>query len=326
VDVSSYESRDKVSDQQFVPASRDVLAYKGKRCALPYLADTYGLYYNPDLLARSGFTHPPTTTDELVDMAVKLTQYNPDGSIKVAGFAPLIGFLENWTTQYAGWFGAKYFDGSGKANLSSDSHWTTLFQVQKRIIDAIGLAKLKRFAATAGNEWSADHPFENGKIAMMMDGEWRTALIAADHPMLRYATAGLPAPAGDAGLAGAAQIGPGLLGVTKDSQHRDAAWELVRYLALETGPMASMASAIHNMPTTVASLNSPAFSLGPHGAPFIAAVNNPRSSHAAILDSGPVYYDPITQLTQRWQDGKISDLPAALRDVDKQIDTLVAQN
>ncbi len=52
-----------------------------------------------------------------------------------------------------------------------------MLQWQKSFVDAIGYDKLQKFSAKLGggdSEWSAAHGFETGKIAMMIDGEWRT--------------------------------------------------------------------------------------------------------------------------------------------------------
>src|SRR5207247_9249962 len=77
-------------------------SFEGKQCALPMLTDAYGLYYNTDLLKKHGISAPPKTTAELADMAKKLTEYNPDGSIKVAGFMPLVGFYGSTTANTLG--------------------------------------------------------------------------------------------------------------------------------------------------------------------------------------------------------------------------------
>ena len=79
----------------FAAATRYYTQYDGKRCALPLLADTYGLYYNKKLFEEAGIDGPPKTISELTDAAKKLTKRNADGTIKVAGFDPIFGFYEN---------------------------------------------------------------------------------------------------------------------------------------------------------------------------------------------------------------------------------------
>ena len=57
---------------------------------------------------------------ELLDMAVKLTTYNPDGSIKVAGFVPLWGFYEMAPAHVAPLWGAAWANADGKSNFAAD--------------------------------------------------------------------------------------------------------------------------------------------------------------------------------------------------------------
>src|SRR5436190_3335379 len=48
IDLGPYISRDKLDVGQFPKAVQNYTQFKGKRCALPDLADVYGLYYNKD--------------------------------------------------------------------------------------------------------------------------------------------------------------------------------------------------------------------------------------------------------------------------------------
>src|SRR5438128_5983679 len=73
IDLKPYIGRDKVNLSQ-IPAP--VLAFsefKGKRCAMPALADVYGLYYNKKLFRQAGIAGPPKTVSELTADAKKLT-------------------------------------------------------------------------------------------------------------------------------------------------------------------------------------------------------------------------------------------------------------
>ncbi len=83
-----------VSTSEFNPASMQYTQFDGKRCALPLLQDVYGLYYNKTMLAQAGYTSPPKTISELTAMTKKLTTFNPDGSIKTAGFIPDWNYYE----------------------------------------------------------------------------------------------------------------------------------------------------------------------------------------------------------------------------------------
>lgn len=95
MDLSSYMKRDGISIDDFQPVFKDVTVEDGKQCSLPLTSDLYGLYVNQDMMQAAGYDHPPRTLGELEDMALKMTTYNDDGSIKTLGFNPLIGFYEN---------------------------------------------------------------------------------------------------------------------------------------------------------------------------------------------------------------------------------------
>ncbi|HZJ49667.1 MAG TPA: extracellular solute-binding protein [Actinomycetota bacterium] len=48
--------------------------YEGKRYGVPWFTDAGMLYYRVDLLDKAGFSEPPTTYDELIEMATKIQQ------------------------------------------------------------------------------------------------------------------------------------------------------------------------------------------------------------------------------------------------------------
>jgi multiple sugar transport system substrate-binding protein len=324
VDLGPRLAKDRVDVRIFPAVARAATTFRGKQCALPFLADTYGLYFNKALLAKAGIAAPPKTLTELAADAKKLTEFNPDGSIKVAGFVPTADFYENYIVNLAPLTGAPYFDSAGKASLT-DPRWIELWQWQKSLVDFYGYDKLAKFGAAAGAEFSASNAFETGRIAMQLDGEWRTGLLAKEHPELGYGTAPLPVADDHPDLYGSAQVLPGLLAIPKGAKNPDVAWQLAKFLATDTDAVVQFANDLHNVPSTTASLTAPTLNLGPNFGPFLAAFSNPKSSFPTVLPQGTVYYDPITNFAERWQSGQVGDLPSGLRKLDDQINSLVAQ-
>src|SRR3954471_18203685 len=192
IDLKPYLQRDKIDESMFGATSAEYTKYKDTRCALPMLADVYGLYYNKKLFKQAGITAPPKTMSELSADAKKLTQRNPDGSLKVVGFNPTWGWYEMVHAHAAPSFGAKWTDASGKSVLGSDPAWARMLRWQKQLVDYYGFDNLQRFKSRAGDEWAASNAFETGKVAMNIDGEYRTAFIAKEHPELDYGTAPMP--------------------------------------------------------------------------------------------------------------------------------------
>ena len=114
IDLGPYLKRDKVDMNQFPAATLYYTQYKGKRCALPLLADVYGFYYNKALFAAAGIKGPPKTLAELTTYAKKLTKKNADGSLKVVGYNPFFGFYQNTAGAYQPSVNGKWFDNDGQ--------------------------------------------------------------------------------------------------------------------------------------------------------------------------------------------------------------------
>src|ERR1700704_4233629 len=66
-DLGPYISKDKVDVGIFPAAARYYTQYKGKRCAMPLLADVTGLYYNKTMLRAAGLSGPPKTIAQLTE-------------------------------------------------------------------------------------------------------------------------------------------------------------------------------------------------------------------------------------------------------------------
>jgi multiple sugar transport system substrate-binding protein len=318
-DLSPYITRDKVDLNQLPPTVKAYTEFQGKRCAMPLLSDTYGLYYNKTLLAKAGYTEPPKTMTELAAMAKKLTKFNADGSIKVAGFVPTVGFYENAPAHYAPQFGAKWLTADGQSAIGSDPAWQTWLTWEKGLTDWYGANKLTKFTAGAGQEFSADNDFETGKIAMQMDGEYRTAFIENEHPELKFATAPFPTADDKTNLYGGGYVTGNIIGISKGAKNPNAAWELLKYLTTDTNAMVKLANGVKNVPTTLPALQSPDLTADPNYKTFVDIFANANSSTTPASPNGGEYQVTFQDFVIKWQSGKVSNLTTGLQGVDKQI-------
>jgi multiple sugar transport system substrate-binding protein len=320
IDLADYMSKDGLSDDVFPEVPREYSQFEGTRCALPMLADAYGLYYNKDLFAQAGIDGPPKTVSELMEDAKKLTVRNPDGSLKVVGLDPFDGFYENIAAHWAPQWGVDWVDESGKSNLAAQPGWASMLEWQKELIDWYGYDNLVRWQASAGDEFSAQNAFERGKLAMNLDGEWRVAFIAAEHPELKFGTAPLPVDDAQPDLHGSGYTSGSIIGIPKTSGHKDEAWQLLKYLATETGALVKMTNEIRNVPTTTDALESPdvkpdeAFNI------FLDIFANPNTRTTPITLVGSANQDLVDAFVTKYQAGKVDDLQGGLADLDKQID------
>jgi multiple sugar transport system substrate-binding protein len=319
-DLGPYIARDKVDLSQFTDTVRSYTEYKKTRCALPVLADVYGLYYNKKLLADAGYTAAPTSLDELETMAMKLTTYNADGSIKTLGFDPLMGFYENSAAHWGPSTGAQWLTPSGKSAIGTDDAWNQIMTWQKAFVDTIGYDKLQKFTAGLGQEFSADNAFQTGQVAMNLDGEYRTAFIDDQAPNLEYGTAPFPAAADHSQLNGGGYITGNIGGISKGSKNPELAWALLKYLTTDTDAVVKLANGLKNAPTTSDALNSPKLEVTPQFQTFLDIMSSPNSTTTPPSPVGAGYQQSLEDYWLKYQQGKGGDLTTGLTKVDTDVD------
>lgn len=322
IDLQPWMERDDVSEDIFPELVQDYTEFEGTRCAMPMLADAYGLYYNKTMLAEAGFDGPPETAEELTEMAKALTVRNPDGSIEVAGFVPTFGFYENTPEAMAPAWGAEWLNEDLEPQIADDPAWADLLEWQKELVEWYGLDELNKFTAGIGQEWSADNAFHTGKIAMNLDGEWRNAFIAADAPDLDYGTAPFPGPAEHPELHGAGYVTGTIAGIPRGANNPEAAWELLKYLTTDPEALVNLSNELRNVPTTEESLNSPDLVVDEQFQTFVDIFQHEYSSTTPATAAGAEgYTGTMGDFTERWQQGQVDDLAAGLEQVDEQMAT-----
>ncbi|GAA2881472.1 sugar ABC transporter substrate-binding protein [Actinoplanes cyaneus] len=321
VDLKPYLDRDKVDLNQLNATTRSYTEFQGKRCAMPFLADAYGMFYNKDLFAKAGIAGPPKTLDELTADAKKLTVKNADGSLKQVGFLPLFDFYENAAAHLAPATGAKWLTGDGKSAVGTDPGWKTLLAWQKELVDWYGYDNLTKFKASLGDEFSADNAFQKGQVAINIDAEYRLAFLKDQAPDLKYGVA--PMPTSDPARYGGGYVTGNIVGISKNAKNPEAAWELIKYLTTDDAAVAKLAGLIKNVPTTTKAITDPALSADPDFKAFIDIFTSPNSLTSPPTASGPAYQETFQQFLIKYQSGKVTDLNAGLADADKQINSVM---
>jgi multiple sugar transport system substrate-binding protein len=319
-DLTPYIQRDGIDLSQFSDTVKSYTEYKGTRCTMPALEDVYGLYYNKADLAQAGFTAPPKTLSELETMADKLTTFNADGSIKTLGFNPLMGWYENSAAHFGPAAGAEWLAKDGKSVVGSSDGWKELMTWQKAYVDKIGYDKLKTFSASSGQEFGAGNDFQKGRVAMAMDGEYRTAFVDDQAKGLDYGTAPFPTADDHTDLYGGGYITGNIAGIAKGSQNPELAWALLKYLTTDTGALVKLANGLKNIPSTSDALSSPDLEVSPQFKTFVDIASN---DHAATTPPSPVgagYQLSFEDYWNKYQQGKGGDLASGLKGVDKTID------
>jgi len=320
-DLKPYLERDKVDLSQFPDTVRSYTEFRGKRCAMPFLADTYGFYFNKQHLAEAGYTAPPKTLAELTDMAKKLTKRKVDGTIERAGFLPLWGFYEFSPSHWPPVTGARWLNADGTSAIGGDPAWREILNWQKELVDWYGYDKLEKFRASLGDEWSADNAFHRGKVSMMVDGEYRIAFLRDQAKDVEFGTA--PLPAHNADRYGAGYVTGNIIGISKNAKNSEAAWALIRYLTTDTASVVKLANGIKNVPTTQAALSSADLQVDAEFKTFLDIFRHPMTVTTPPSVVGPAYEETHSAFLVKWQSGTAKDLDAGLNEVDRQINQLI---
>jgi multiple sugar transport system substrate-binding protein len=319
LDLGPTIEREKLDLNNFPEAQRKYTEFKGTRCVLPAMADVYGLYYNKALLAKAGIAGPPKTVSELSEDAKKLT-VRSGNSFKVVGYTPFDGFYENAAAHYAPVFGAAWEGSDGKSAVGTEPGWAEMAEWMKSLVDYYGASSLVRFQAGAGGEFTSSNAFQNGKLAMSIDGEWRTALIKDEVPQLQYGTAPLPTADGKTELYGGGYTTGNITGIPKGAKHPAAAWELIKYLATNVQAQVELCEDLGNVPTWIPALEKAKQTASPQFQTFLKIFANPHTTTTPIGPAGEATQQTLEKYFEQYQSGGGGDLKEGLEKTASQID------
>ncbi|MFC9244339.1 ABC transporter substrate-binding protein [Streptomyces sp. NPDC057136] len=312
-------------EKTFPKVLLDYTQFEGKRCALPLLADAYGLYYNKDAFEKAGITEPPETMSELASVAKKLTVEKGD-SYEQLGFMPTFHGYETTTEHYLGGWGPAYFDQNGKSTIAKDPAVANMFTTQKKLIDDLGgFEKLEKYRATFGDEWGAKHPFQTGQVAMQLDGEWRLGMATDAKVPFEIGVAPMPVADDQADSYGKGFLAGTILGIAPGSTKQNAAWELVKFMTTDTKAVVDFANEIRNVPSTFEALKSPDLKFDPRFKTFMDIAQHPKSNTFAGAVNGATYLNTIQDFGYQYEKGAVADLKAGLEKTAAQIDTDIAK-
>lgn len=299
--------------------------FGGDQCTLPLLSDAYGLVYNKPAFAEAGITEPPRTWSQFTEDAQKLTVARGDTYDRL-GVMPTFHGYETKPTRLAAQWGGTYFDAQGKSNLAKDPAFADMLAAQKDLVGKLGgFEKLEKYRTTFGDEWSAEHPFHTGKVAMQIDGEWRPAMAKEAGVAFEIGTAPLPVPDGQVADYGKGYVSGTIMGISSASRKQNAAWELVKYMTTDTDAVVAFANAIHNVPSTLEALASPRLQVTPEFKTFIDIARHPKSATTPAQADGGTYQLTFEDFAYAVEKGDVADIPAGLARTDRQIDTDIAK-
>ncbi|MBX3096666.1 MAG: extracellular solute-binding protein [Fimbriimonadaceae bacterium] len=189
-----------VREEDYYDSTWQETIFDGKVYGVPMDADDRILYWNrrvfrekSDALRKAGLDpeRPPRTWSEVLAYSEVLTEKNPDGTLKVAGYVPNYG--NTWLYLYAFQMNASF--------LSEDGRTCTLYSPEAEealqfMVDGYkllgGYDNAKRF--TDSFVGAENDPMINDRVAMKVDGDWILNTMSRYAPDLDFGVAPAPVP------------------------------------------------------------------------------------------------------------------------------------
>lgn len=211
---------------KFVKAALATGGAEGKPVtSVPLYGLAYGLYYNKKMFTDAG-VQPPTTWEELVAAAKKLTNGTTYGFALAAG-----SYTENVHFAFinSAQNGGEWFDKKGNPTFDSQENVDGI----KRYLDLMQTDKVVNTSnAQYDNGVQAVNDFATGKVAMILSQNNADASIVANGMTNdQYGVVPFPAPEGGKDIA--TFIAGINLSIFKNTKQKDAALKFVKYMTSE---------------------------------------------------------------------------------------------
>ncbi|MDD2717329.1 MAG: extracellular solute-binding protein [Candidatus Wallbacteria bacterium] len=225
-------------EKEYLPAAFASNVYKGKVYGLPDQITGVCLFCNKKLFIEAGLDpdKPPTTWDEFIETAKKLT----DPAKQIWGFGMDNGLW--WSFPFFNTFGAKFISEDGKKCLLDSPQAIQAFQLK---------VDLYRKHKVEGGAWlpgaiNSEIGFLNGRYAMVLMGPWNVK---------NFQKAGIDfsvslIPSGPAGTS--TNVGGTDMVLFKSSKHPKEAYDFLRFVS-GADYQAEWSSKLSQIPTNLLS-------------------------------------------------------------------------
>lgn len=279
--------------EDFAPGLVAPLKLDGALHGIPVRHATNALIYNEALLEERGVSKLPTTFEEMVELARKLTFKRDDGT-QVHGLAFTAVFASNFLT-LARCFGGDYMTTDGKL-VAAEPPMVKALTV---LADLNKAGVLPRNFATVNNEEITTW-MQQGRAAMTINPFAR--LVTYNDPSKgkyggRFKSL-LPPMAAD--LVGKVSFAPTVeywsMMIPKNAKQKPLSWEMIRSLTSKAGTMAMALNG--NGPTRISTYAEPALKAAmPYAADEAAALKASRI-HLPAFDEQARAHDIFIEETQ----------------------------
>jgi multiple sugar transport system substrate-binding protein len=299
-------------------------ASDGAILCLPWGCDVDALFWNKDLFAAAGLDpeRPPQTMEELVEYAEKLTVRDEKGALSQVGFIP--DFPRSHAELYVRMFGGAFLNDTGTELTVNSQPVVDALGWQQQFYSIYAPEDLEDFVSSFTPYLTSRHPtyagrrlscqqchrsspiqngktpdtgFAEGKIGMMVDGEWQVSPNALSHEgfQVNYGVAPFPPPAAHPERANSAVVRGPVVIVPAGAQDKEAAFHLLAWM-MSPEVMAEAAYANSVLPTSRTAAQDPRFQQMPHFGVFMDLMMHPNAEPADATPISPELNEALSQV------------------------------
>ncbi len=198
----------------------------GKFVGAPWFGDFGILYYRTDLIEQYGYDGPPTTWDELEEMATTIMEGEAANNPNFAGFVFQGAAYEGLTCDALEWIASV-----GGGTIIEDGEVTVDNDEAKAILDKVAswVGGISPTGVTGYREEDARNAFQGGNAAFMRNWPYAYSLGNESDSAVAGKFDVAPLPAGD-GNEPVGTLGGWQLAVSAYSEAPEAATEFVKYM------------------------------------------------------------------------------------------------
>ncbi|WP_102348044.1 ABC transporter substrate-binding protein [Bacillus sp. Marseille-P3661] len=211
--------------EEFVPAAFNTTQYKDQTWGLPVGFTTTGLFYRQDWLEEAGYTEPPKTWDEFLDVATSMTKDDR------YGFG-LVGHNSMETTLF--WVPFLWSNGG---ELLNENGTQATFNSKEGIEALQFYIDLYKNASPEGSinykRGDSQNLFLSGAVGMTTVGPWFPKSIKSDAADMKYGIAPYPVAKEPVNMGTADHIV-----MFNTTEHKEAAWKFVEFFTNQENDLA----------------------------------------------------------------------------------------
>ncbi|MBD6620268.1 ABC transporter substrate-binding protein [Komarekiella sp. 'clone 1'] len=234
----------------------DSFKYQNEIYGLPKDYSTLALFYNKKAFAAVGLSNPPTTWDEFRKYSQQLT-----GKLNRYGFGETPELARQAYKVKA--FGGQVVDQNGYASFANE----VALQGLQLVVDQYQKDRSSAQKSDVGTS-SGSEMFGQGKVAMVIEGNWAIPYLTETFPQIEFATAEIPTINNKKGT----MVFTVAYVMNKQAQHKAEAWELISYLTGKEG-MQKWTGTGFALPTRKSVAEKLGYDQDPLRSPLVAGVN-----------------------------------------------------